>query len=129
MARAVRPRFRRLNHLDVIVGKTDGAESASVETITSQTNGLLRSAPQQRRQQDGNADQHAAHSRRARFLLMILGAVLANVLADLKLAQFLDDERSDEKRDQQRRETGEGSAKRQIPEDAEGSEVGKKLLV
>jgi hypothetical protein len=50
-------------------------------------------------------------------------------LADLKFTQLLDDEWSDEESDEHRGETGKCSAKRQIPEDAEGSEVGKKFLI
>ena len=60
---------------------------------------------------------------------MVLGAVFANVLTDLKLTQFLDYVRADEQRDQHRGEAGEGGAEGQIPEDAKGSEVRKKLLI
>ena len=51
---------------------------------------------------------------------MRLGAVFADVLANLELAQLLNDVGPDEQRDQQRREGGESGAKRQIAEDAEG---------
>ena len=60
---------------------------------------------------------------------MVFRTVLTDVLADLKFAQLLNDERPDEQSDEHRGETGKSSAKRQIPEDAEGSEVGKKFLI
>ena len=60
---------------------------------------------------------------------MRLGAVFADVLADLEFAQLLDDVRADEQRDQQRRERGEGRAKREIAEDAERVKERKQLLV
>jgi hypothetical protein len=60
---------------------------------------------------------------------VVFGTIFADVLADLKLAQLLDHERTDEQSDQHGGETGESGAKRQIPEDTEGSEVGKKFLI
>jgi hypothetical protein len=60
---------------------------------------------------------------------MVLGTVFADVLADLKFAQLLDNEWTDEEGDEHCGETGKSGPERQIPEDAEGSEVGKKLLI
>ncbi len=117
-----------LDDLDVVIGKTDGAEGQRGKHHQPDE-GIGKVAPQQRGQEDGNTDEHAAHGRGAGLFLVALGTVLANVLADLKLAQLLNDERPDEQSDEHRGETGEGSAKRQIPEDAEGSEVGKKFLI
>ena len=48
-------------------------------------------------------DKDAAHGGRARFLLVRLRPVFADVLADLEFAQLLDDVRADEQRNQQRR--------------------------
>ena len=86
-------------------------------------------APQQRRHQDGDADQHAAHGRRAALFLVALRAFFADVLADLKLPQPLDDERPDQQPDQQRRQARKHAAKRQIAEDAKERKVREKLLV
>ena len=105
------------------------APKASVEHITSQTKGLERSL-------------HSSVGKRMAmqmstppmvgvpaFFWCALRTVLADVLADLKFAQLLNHKRPDEQGDQHRGKTGKGGAKRQIPEDAEGSEVGKKFLI
>jgi hypothetical protein len=117
-----------LDNLDVVIGKTDRAEGQRGKHHQPDE-GVGEVAPQQRGQKDGDADEHAAHGRGAGLLLVVLGAVLADVLADLKLAQLVNHERPDEQGDQHRSKTGKSGAKRQIPEDAEGSEVGEKLLI
>ena len=117
-----------LDDLDVVIGKADGAEGQG-GTHHQPDEGIGQVAPQQRGQQDGDTDEHATHGRGAGLFLMVLGTVLADVLADLKLAQLLNHERPDEQGDEHGGETGKSSAKRQIPEDAEGSEVGKKFLI
>ena len=65
------------------------APKASVEHHHQPDEGIGQVAPQQRGQKDGDADEHAAHGGRAGLLLVVLGAVFADVLADLKLAQLL----------------------------------------
>jgi len=59
----------------------------------------------------------------AGFLLVIFGAVLANELADLKLAQLFNQVRADQQADQQRRQGSKGSADRQVAKDAERVDV------
>jgi len=58
-----------------------------------------------------------------------LRSVFANVLANLELAQLLNDPGTDEQRDQQRSKRGEGGAKSEIAEDPERGERTKKLFV
>jgi hypothetical protein len=60
---------------------------------------------------------------------MRLRSVFANILADLKLAQFLNDPGADEQSNHQSRAGGERRAKRQIPKDPERMKKRKKLLV
>ena len=63
------------------------------------------------------------------FFWCSFGALLPPyVLADLELVQLLNHVGADEQGDQQRRERGKCGAERQIPEDAKGSEVGKKVF-
>ena len=63
------------------------------------------------------------------FFMVGLGAVFADVLADLEFAQLLNDVRADEERDEQRRERGKGGAKREIAKDTEWMEERKELFV
>ena len=91
-----------LDDLDVIIGKTDGAEGQR-GTHHQPDEGIGEIAPQQRRQKDGDTDEHAAHGGGAGFLLVVLGTVLADVLADLKLTQLLNDEWPDEQSDEHAR--------------------------
>ena len=88
-----------------------------------------RNRPQQRRQHNGNHDQHAAHGGRARLLQMRLRPIFPDKLADLKLAQLLDDPRTNEQRDQHRGQRCESSAKGQVAEDPERVEERVELFV
>ena len=117
-----------LDHLDVVVGKTDGAEGERGED-GNPDKGIGGIGPEHSGQQNGDADEHAAHGGRAGLLEVRLGAVFADELADLELAQLLNDVGADEKRDHQRRERGEGGAKGEIAEDPEGVKERKELFV
>src|ERR1700733_3189682 len=85
--------------------------------------------PEQGGDKDGDGDQQAAHGRSAGFFLMRLRALLANVLVNLKIAQTLNDDRADNQSGEERGEAREGSAKRQIAEDAKGRKVMVKLQI
>jgi hypothetical protein len=113
---------------DVIVGESDGAESDG-GSDDEPDEGISGIGPEDRRQQDGDGDEHAAHGGCAGLLLVRFGAVFADVLADLKLAQFFNDERAYEQSDHERGERGERSAEGEIAEDAEWMKVGEKLLI
>ena len=117
-----------LDHLDVVVGKADGAEGKSGEN-RDPDEGICRVAPEQGRQNDGDHDEQATHGGSARLFLMRLRPVLADVLADLEFAQLLDDVRTDEKRDEECGKRGEGGAEREIAKDAEGMKEREELFV
>ena len=117
-----------MDDLDVVVGEANGAKGQR-GTHDQPDEGVGEVAPQQRGQKDGDTDEYPAHGGGAGLFLVVLGTVFADVLADLKFAQLLDDEGPDEEGDEHCGETGESGAERQIPEDAEGSEVGKKFLI
>ena len=117
-----------MDDLDVIIDKADGAED-QCGTHHQPDEEIGKIAPQQRGQQDGDTDEYATHGWGAGLLLVVLRTIFADVLADLKLAQLLNHERPDEQGNEHSGKAGESGAKRQIPEDAEGSEVGKKFLI
>ena len=122
------PEAAALDHLDIIVGKTNGAEcECRAHRDPHQRIGGI--SPQHRRQQNCNRDQHPAHGRRAGLFQMGLRPVVANILADLKFAQFLNDIRSDEHGDHQRGKRSKSGAKSQIAEDPEWMEEGKQFHV
>ena len=77
--------------------------------------------PQQRRHHDADHNQNAAHRRRARFFLMRLRTVFADMLADLKFAQLADQPRSKRNAKEQRRETREHRARRHVAENVESA--------
>ena len=91
-----------LDDLDVVVGKADGAEGQRGED-RDPDKGIGGVGPEHRGQQNGDDDEHAAHGGRAGLLQVRLRPVVADVLADLELAQLLDHPGTDEERDQQRR--------------------------
>ena len=102
------------------------AAKARVESTAIQINGLVRSA-QSRVGTNGNHDQNAAHGGRAGFFLVILWAFFANVLADLKFAQAIDDERPDDQSGKQGSQAGESGAKREIAENTERRKIMKEF--
>jgi len=87
------------------------APKASVEKTATRPGIAGRTT--HRGQQDGDTDEDTAHGGRARFLKWT-EAVLANVLANLELAQLLNHVRPDEQGNHQRRQRGEGRAKSQV---------------
>ena len=99
------------------------AAKAQVERDGDPDKAIAQVGPQQRGDDDGNRNQQAAHGGRACFFLMSLGAFFADVLADLKFAQAVDDHRTNDQSGEQGGQAGEGSAKRQIAENAEWREV------
>ena len=90
-----------VHDLGVVVGETDGAEGQR-GADGDPDEGVGGIGPEHRGQQDGDDDKDAAHGRRARFFLVRLRPVFADVLADLEFAQLLDDVGADEHRNQQR---------------------------
>ena len=117
-----------LDDLDVVVGKTDGAEGERGKD-SNPDEGIGRIGPEDCGEQDGDADEDAAHGGGAGFFEVRLRAVFANELADLELAQFLNDVGADEKRDHERRERGKGGAEGEVAEDPEGVKERKELFV
>jgi hypothetical protein len=67
------------------------APKARVEQNREPDEGVGGVGPEDRGQQDGDDDENAAHGGRAGLFQMRLGAVIADVLADLEFAQLLDD--------------------------------------
>src|SRR5580698_9109261 len=114
--------------LDVVVGEAHGAESQRRDH-RNPDEGISEIGPEQRGQHDGDHDKHAAHGGRAGFLLVRLRAFFADVLADLKLAQLLNDVGADKQAYQQRRQRGEGGPEREIAKDAEWVKERKELFV
>ena len=84
-----------LDDLDVIVGETDGAKGQG-GTHDQPDEGIGEVAPQQRGQKDGDTDEYPAHGGGAGLFLVVLWTVFADVLADLKFAQLLNHEWTDE---------------------------------
>ena len=117
-----------LDHLYVVVGKADGPKGEGRKDRDPDKR-IGGGGPQHRGQQNGNADQHAAHGWSARLLQVRLRSVLAHKLANLQLAQLLNHVRPDEQRDHQRRERSERGAKRQIAEYPERVKERKQLFV
>ena len=72
------------------------AAKAQVAKHRDPDEAVAQVGPQQSWDHDGDRDQQAAHGGRAGFFLMSLGAFFADVLADLKFAQAVDDERADD---------------------------------
>src|SRR5438552_11836495 len=115
-----------VNHLCVVVGEPNRGKCAGGQ-YRNPDESVRQVGPQQRGDDDGNCNQQAAHGGCPRLFLMSLRAFLADVLADLELAQTIDDQRSDNQSREKGSKAGKGSAKSQITEDAERREVVEQL--
>ena len=111
-----------VHDLQIVVGKSDGAEGQRRDH-GDPDEAVAQVGPQQRRDQHADNDQHAAHGRRAGFLLVGLRAVLADVLADLEFTQAANHRRADDEADEQRGQAGEGGAEGQIAKDSERADM------
>ena len=114
--------------LDVVVGKTDGAESER-GTDGDPDEWIGGIGPEDSGQKNGDDDEHSAHGGGAGFFEVRLRAVFADVLADLEFAELLDDVGADEECDEEGGKGCKNGAKREVTEDAEGMEEREQLFV
>jgi hypothetical protein len=117
-----------IDHFDVVIGKANGAEGKRGEN-RDPDEGVRWIGPERGGQQDGDADQHAAHGGRAGFFQVRLRPIVTHKLADLELMKLLNDVRADEERNEQRGERGKHGAKGEVAEDPEWVKERKQLFV
>ena len=84
-----------MHYLQIIVGKTDRAERQRRQHGNPHE-AVAEVGPQQSRNDHADNDEHSAHGRSAGLLLVGLGAVLADVLADLEVTQAANHGRPDD---------------------------------
>ena len=108
-------------------GGTDAAEADQPEQGNPDVD-VAKIRPQQSRHQNRDVDQQPTHRRSASFVQMRFGSVLANRLADLELPQPPDQPGPQDQAQPQRHQAGGGRTERDVAEDAERSEIRKKLL-
>src|SRR6202158_593682 len=107
-----------MGHLGVVVGESDGGERTS-RKHGNPYEAIAQVRPKQCRDDDCDDNQQPAHGGRTGFLLVSLGALFANELSDLELAQATDDERSYDESGEQGGKTSECRAEGDIAKDAE----------
>ena len=112
----------------VVVDETDSAVGQQREDRDPHI-GVAQVRPEQRGNHDGDNDQHAAHGGGAGFLLVRLGSIFADVLADLKLAQLADQPGAQRDAEEQRGQAGERGAGGDVAEDAEPRDQRRQLFV
>ncbi len=79
--------------------------------------------PKENRHCRGKNDEHAAHGRRTRFLLVRLGALLANELADLQFAEIPDKPGTKDQRQKHRRKARVHGPHGDVTENIQRAEV------
>ena len=97
-----------MRELDEVVEEADRAAGERREEHGQPLQRVVRD--RQERDGRGEEDQQAAHRRRPLLGQVVLGAVLADVLAELVPAQELDELRADDDRHDQRDERGDEDA-------------------
>ncbi len=111
-----------MHNFQIVVGEADGTESQSRNQCDPHE-AITEIGPQQRGNHHAHYNQKAAHGWSSGFLLMGFGAVLANVLANLKFPDAANDGRPNDQPDEQCGETGESGAKRKVAEDSERADM------
>src|SRR5258708_7780316 len=117
-----------MNDFKVVIGKPDRAKRHRGKHSDPHKR-IAQVRPEQRRHQDGDGDQQAAHGRRASFLLVSLRTLFAYVLPDLEIAQAPNHDRPNDQSSKKRGEAGKGCAESQITENTEGRKVMEELQV
>src|SRR6202790_4353475 len=117
-----------MNDLKVVIGKTDRPEGHRRKHRNPDKR-IAQVRPQQRRHQDRDRDQQTTHGRRTRFFLMSLGALFADVLPDLKIAQPLNNDRSNDQAGEKGGEAGKCCTERQVTKNTEGRKIMEELQV
>ena len=117
-----------MNDFKVVIGKTDRAEGHRGKHGDPYKR-IAQVRPEQRRHQDGDGDQQTTHGRRARFFLMSLRTLFANVLPNLEIAQALNHDRPNDQAREKSSEAGESCAESQITENAEWRKIMEELQV
>ena len=111
-----------MRDLCVVVGESYSGVGAGGE-YGDPDEAVAEVGPEQRGDDDRDDDEQSAHGGRAGFFLMRLRAFFADVLADLEIAQAVDNERADNECGEKRREAGKRRAERDVTENAEWRNV------
>src|SRR5258708_33102916 len=117
-----------MNNFKVVIGKADRAKGHRGKHCDPDKR-IAQVRPEQRRHQDGDGDQQAAHGRRASFLLVSLRTLFAYVLPNLEIAQALNHDRPNDQSSEKRGEAGKGCAESQITKNTEERKVMEELQV
>src|SRR5258708_2437704 len=117
-----------MNDFKVVIGKTDRAKRHRGKHSDPHKR-IAQVRPEQRRHQDRDGDQQAAHGRRASFLLVSLRTLFAYVLPNLEIAQPPNHDRPNDQSSEKSGEAGKGGAESQITENTEGRKVMEELQV
>ena len=112
---AAEPFLVLAKHLDVVVQETDQSEPDGRNDHQPRIN-VGQVAEQQRRDQNRNQDNNAAHRRRSAFLQLSFEAEVAHLLADLLALQETDDPAAENHSDRQRQNNRHRRTERQRQE-------------
>src|SRR5882762_3741220 len=116
------PEIAFLRNLGEVVDEADGCKGQQRKN-GQQHKFISQVGPQNCRYQGGQYDQHATHRWSAGLFLMVLRAFLANILADLQLAQLADQPRSENQRQEHGGETRVNRPYRDIAKYVERAEI------
>ena len=119
---AAEPFLVLAKHLDVVVQETDQSEPDGRNDHQPRIN-VGQVAEQQRRDQNRNQDNNAAHRRRSAFLQLSFEAEVADLLADLAALQHADDPFAEDHADHQREDNAHRGPERQREEHARAGNI------
>src|SRR5229473_1714877 len=117
-----------MNNFKVVVGKTDRGEGHRGKHGDPDER-IAQVRPEQCRHQNGDGDQQAAHGRSARFFLMRLRSLFADVLPDLEIAQAGNHDRPNDQASKKSGEASERGAESQVTKNTEWRKIMVELQV
>src|SRR5712692_180460 len=117
-----------MNNFKVVVRKTDRGEGHRGKHGDPDKR-IAQVRPEQCRHQNGDGDQQAAHGRSARFFLMRLRSLFADVLPDLEIAQAGNHDRPNDQASKKSGEASERGAESQVTKNTEWRKIMVELQV
>src|SRR6266849_2752563 len=117
-----------MNNFKVVVGKTDRGEGHRGKHGDPDER-IAQVRPEQCRHQNGDGDQQAAPGRSARFFLMRLRSLFADVLPDLEIAQAGNHDRPNDQASKKSGEASERGAESQVTKKTEWRKIMVELQV
>jgi hypothetical protein len=111
-----------MRHLRIVIAETNGGKGTGRKDRDPYET-IAEVGPEKRGHDNGNHDEQASHGWSARFFLVSFGAFLADVLANLKIAEASNYKGTNNESSEQSSQAGKSGAEGDVAKDAKGRDV------